>query len=61
MPGVVWPKPVITTSSVVPSTVLSGLGGLADVLAGLGGTAAGLGRSADWLVGLISGGSTKVS
>ena len=61
LPGEVWPKPVITTSSVMPSTVLSGLGGLADVLAGLGGSAAGLIGLADWLVGFISAGSTKVS
>ena len=50
LPGAVWPKPVITTSFVVPSTVLSGLGGLADALAGLGGSVAGLGGST---VGLL--------
>ena len=57
----VWPKPVITTSSIVPSTVLFGLGGLSEAFAGLGGSAAGLGGSARVLGGFASGGSAKVS
>ena len=57
----VWPKPVITTSSVVPSAVLFGLDGLSKAFAGLGGWAAGLGGLARGLGGFVSAGSAKVS
>ena len=57
-PGELKPRPVTTTSS---SVVLAGLGGLSDALAGLGGSTVGLGRSADWFVGLFSTGSASVS